>query len=101
MTDLEGHDVPVRASPSGTSFAPAAPGLFSVRSGGGEVVVSANLLDPGVSNVNASSLTQAQLDEELESIRAESTGELWLVLIGVAFALVVVEWWTYHRRMTV
>ncbi|HSF16151.1 MAG TPA: BatA domain-containing protein [Vicinamibacteria bacterium] len=101
VTDLDGRDVPVRASPSGTSFAPDAPGLFSVRSGGGEVVVSANLLNPGISNVNASSLTEAQLEEGLESRPAESTGELWLVLIGVAFALVVVEWWTYHRRMTV
>ncbi len=28
-------------------------------------------------------------------------GELWLVLILIALVLVLIEWWTYHRRMTV
>ena len=28
-------------------------------------------------------------------------GELWLVLVLVALVLLLAEWWTYHRRMTV
>ena len=100
VTDVEGRDVPARQSGSRTSFAPAAPGLYSVTGGARKVVVSANLLSPRVSAVNASVLSPESAGEG-RGTGSASRGELWIGLVLLALALILVEWWTYHRRLTV
>jgi hypothetical protein len=103
VRNVEGQEVPARASGSRTSFSPEAPGLYSVRAGEREVVVSANLLNPSISAVNASGLSP-ELVREGQEERASGDGgggELWIGLVLFALALILVEWWTYNRRLTV
>jgi hypothetical protein len=102
VTDVEGHEVPARPRGARTSFAAEAPGLYYVRGAKGgenEVVVSANLLSPRVSAVNASVL--APEAGRANAQKAGSSGELWIVLLLLALTVLLVEWFTYHRRLTV
>ena len=103
VTDMRGEDVPTRSVGALTAFTPDAPGLFSVRTNDGELVISANLLNPNVSAVNASAFAG---EDNVGGIVAYLTGsvgggELWLILVLAAFVLILAEWWTYHRRMTI
>jgi len=105
VTDIEGQDVPSRSSGGRTSFSPASPGLYSVKGSEGELMVSANLLSPRITAVNASSFAGLEGTEPGRN-RAESTGsrgrgELWVGLVLFALALLLLEWWTYHRRLTI
>jgi hypothetical protein len=101
VTDVEGREVPSRASGLRTSFAPVGPGLYSVTGGARRVVVSANLLSPRVSAVNASVLSPDEGGAGQGSSSGGRSGELWVGLVLFALALILVEWWTYHRRLTV
>jgi Ca-activated chloride channel family protein len=103
VTDMRGDDVPTRTVGALTAFTPDAPGLFSVRTASGDVVISANLLSPDVSAVNASAFAGEESAGGLVDYLTGSVGggELWLMLLLVALVLVLVEWWTYNRRMTV
>ena len=103
VTDMRGEDVPTRSIGALTAFTPEAPGLFSVRTNDSELVISANLLNPNVSAVNASAFAGEDNVGGIVDYLSGSVGggELWLVLVLAAFVLVLAEWWTYHRRMTV
>jgi hypothetical protein len=108
VRDLEGQDVPSRASRGRTSFSPEAPGLYSVKGLEGELMVSANLLSPRITAVNDSSLPGlAGLEGSEpgkpggETRESRGRGELWIGLVLAAVALLLLEWWTYHRRLTV
>ena len=100
VTDIEGRDVPSRAAGARTSFSPDAPGLYSVTGSEGAYVVRANLLSPRITAVNDSVLQGSGADfASPKASRKE--GELWIALAVFALALLLLEWWTYHRRLTV
>ena len=103
VTDGRGNEIPTRSLGDITAFNPDAPGLYSVRTADGELVVSANLLSPKVSAVNASAFAGESADAGLVDYLTGSVGggELWLVFVLTALVLILIEWWTYHRRMTV
>ena len=68
----------------------------------GAVVVSANLLSPRVTAVNDSALQSTEGPADFASTKSSGRqGELWVGLAGFALALLLLEWWTYHRRLTV
>jgi hypothetical protein len=65
-------------------------------------MVSANLLSPRISAVNASVLEGSEPGMPGSETRSSrGGGELWVVLVLFALALILLEWWTYHRRLTV
>lgn len=102
VTDIEGQAVAARASAGRTSFSPEAPGLYAVKGFERELMVSANLLTPRISAVNDSALEGAEPGmPSSESRGSQARGELWVGLVLFALALLLLEWWTYHRRMTV
>jgi hypothetical protein len=102
VTDIEGQDVPSRTSGGRTSFSPRAPGLYSVRGAEGELMVSANVLSPRITAVNASSFASgSEPGRPAEQSTESRGGELWVGLVLFALALLLLEWWTYHRRLTV
>jgi hypothetical protein len=102
VTDVEGEGVPARASSGRTSFSPEAPGLYSVKGSERRLMVSANLLSPKVSAVNASVLEGSEPGMPGSELRdPRGGGELWVGLVLFALALILLEWWTYHRRLTV
>ena len=86
-----------------TAFTADVPGLFTVSTEVGDHVVTANLLSPTVSAVNGSIFAGQPADVGLvDSLAGSVSGtELWVVLVLLALGLVLVEWWTYHRRYTV
>jgi hypothetical protein len=99
----EGQDVPTRQSRGRTSFSPDEPGLYTVTGAEGELVVSANLLNPRITAVNDSALAGSEPGKR-PSAEGEPSGggsELWIGLVIGALALLLFEWWTYHRRLTV
>jgi hypothetical protein len=100
VTDLSGQDVPSRTSGGRTSFSPDAPGLFSVQGSEGRLMVSANLLSPRITAVNASSLP-GPAEAGKRGASSGGFGELWIGLALFALALLLLEWWTYHERLTV
>ena len=102
VTDIDGKAVAARASAGRTSFSPEAPGLYAVKGSERELMVSANLLSPRISAVNDSALEGSEPGipgSESRDFRAR--GELWVGLVLFALALVLLEWWTYHRRLTI
>ena len=103
VTDIAGQDLAARFVGEETSFSPNGPGLFTVHGSGGQIVVAANLTSPRVSAVNDSMLGQLSESPDIERypIGVVSGSELWPLLVLIALVLLLVEWWTYHRRMTV
>jgi hypothetical protein len=102
VTDIQGKGVPARASAGHTSFSPEAPGLYAVKGSERKLMVSANLLSPRISAVNASTLEGSEPGTPGSEQRgSRGGGELWVGLVLFALALILLEWWTYHRRLTV
>lgn len=75
-----------------------APGLYLAQGGGMRSALAVNVGDPQVSNVGRTSLAQAQL---AGAGGDASNAPWWPVLIAIAFVCGLVEWWTWHRRITV
>ncbi len=102
VTDIDGQDVPARAAGARTSFSPDAPGLYSVEGTEGGLMVRANLLSPRITAVNDSVLQSTDGASSFASSKASrGEGELWIGLAILALVLLLVEWWTYHRRLTI
>ena len=106
VTDLEGQMVNTSQVSGRTVFAADELGLYTVASGSARLRVAVSLLDRERTFVNASSLSPR--DRAVASPSALGTvgdpaerGELWTILLAVAMALVILEWFTYHRRWTV
>jgi hypothetical protein len=100
---LEAGPVDTRFVPGATLFTAKAPDFFTAESGGRRVRVLVNVLDPAVTDVNASRLAAAEdrVPDEAATSPASPRSAPWIVLLAIAAALMVAEWWTYHRRVTI
>jgi hypothetical protein len=74
------------------------PGLYLAEGGGMRTTFAVNVGDPQVSNVARTSLSEAV---QAQSAAARENDPWWPWIVGLAFVLVLVEWWTWHRRITV
>lgn len=74
------------------------PGLYLAEGGGMRTTFAVNVGDPQVSNLQRTSLSE-QVQAQGAAARAERPWWPWIV--GFAFMLVLVEWWTWQRRITV
>jgi hypothetical protein len=74
------------------------PGLYLAEGGGMRSALAVNVGDPQVSNVGRTSLTSEVL---AATTAPQSNAPWWPVLIAIAFGCALVEWWTWHRRITV
>jgi hypothetical protein len=75
-----------------------APGLYLAEGGGMRTTFAVNVGDPQVSNVSRTSLSA---EAQAQSAAARAEDPWWPWIVGIAFLLVLVEWWTWHRRITV
>jgi hypothetical protein len=80
-----------------TVFHTTEPGLYIATAGDARLPIAVNLTNPDLSNVNRSALK--------ESTAAAPTAswlhnELWVYMVLAALILISVEWFTYHRRIT-
>ena len=106
VTDLEGNDVVTWPLSDRTVFLADQPGFYTVAAEGDRRLrVAVNLASVERSSVNDSGLASGEIRAEASTVLAGAepgpSEELWIFLLLLALFLVVAEWFTYHRRLTV
>jgi len=105
VTDLEGSDVATWPLSNRTVFMADQPGLYTVAQGDRRLRVAVNLASAERTSVNDSGLAFDEITSvESTAFAGAEPGpreELWIFLLLLALLLVVGEWVTYHRRLTV
>ena len=106
VQDLEGNEVAAWSLPDRTVFVADEPGLYTATRGGRKLRVAVNLADRERSAVNATNVAagtrMAARPRALGSIEPPGwADELWILLLTIATVLVIAEWFTYHKRITV
>jgi hypothetical protein len=106
VTDLEGNGVVAWPLSDRTVFQADQPGLYTVVAAGDRRLrVAVNLASVERSSVNDSGLASSEITAAGTTVLAGAepgpSDELWIFLLLLALVLVVVEWVTYHRRVTV
>jgi Ca-activated chloride channel family protein len=78
-------------------------GFYRVRAGNEAQIVAGNLTDPEESRVAPRAFAELNGTRATAPIagRVGVRRELWLYLLAGALAIVVLEWLSYHRRVTV
>jgi hypothetical protein len=75
------------------------PGLYVAESGGARSTIAVNAGDPQVSNLTHTSVGPAA--HALTVSAGGASRPWWLYCAAAAFLLVLAEWWTWQRRITV
>ncbi len=106
VVDLEGNEMVTWTVADRTVFVADEPGLYTAARGTRRLRVAVNLADRERSAVNATSfgagVQAASISQPLGAAQPAGWGdELWILLLTIATLLVIVEWFTYHRRLTV
>ena len=105
VTDLEGSDVATWPLSNRTVFMADQPGLYTVAQGDRRLRVAVNLASTARTSVNDSGFTSDEITSAASTVLADTEAgpneELWMALLLLALFLVIVEWVTYHRRLTV
>jgi hypothetical protein len=100
VLDLQGRSVRVRELPHASLVEASNPDFFTAIAPDRRVRVAVNALDAAVTAINRTALANAP--PAAASIGAQSRLPApWLGLLMLAAALMLVEWWTYNRRLTV
>jgi hypothetical protein len=78
-------------------------GYYSAEVPRGRVALAANLADPAESAIRPTSVLVmgGRALGRPGSYGLSVRRDLWLYLLAAAFLLTLVEWWTYHRRITI
>jgi hypothetical protein len=75
------------------------PGLYVADGAAGPSSIAVNAGDPQISNVE-----RTTLGTTAHALAVSSSGSVhpwWLYCAAAAFGLVIAEWWTWQRRITV
>lgn len=100
VLDLQGRAVSTRELPGATLIDAQQPGFFTATAPDRRVRVAVSVLDPAVTNVNASRFADTPATPAAAS-GARWRTEVWVALLLAAALLLVLEWWTFNRRLTV
>jgi hypothetical protein len=100
VTGLEGRPVASVSAPGATIFEAARPGIFTVVSKTGTTRVAANVIDPLYSDINRSRYAATGVGLAPASLPRFGS-EAWVLLLGLAIALLALEWLAYSRRGTI
>jgi len=94
---IDGKMIPSDQQLGKTVFQANDPGLYAATQGDDRIHVAVNLANPAFSDVNRSVFkTDARAAEQHYWLRRE----LWFYMLLAAIALISIEWFTYHRRIT-
>jgi hypothetical protein len=74
------------------------PGLYVAEGGGSRSTIAVNAGDPQISNLTRTSLNAADRQAAVPGLPG---GAWWMYCAAAAFALILAEWWTWQRRITV
>ena len=92
-----GRELPIARLGDVSSVLLPSPGLHHVAAGSARGMVAVNIADPGVSDLTRTTLQPGGTAD----IHSRSTTPWWIYLALAAFALALLEWWTWVRRITV
>jgi hypothetical protein len=106
VADLEGNEVATWPLSDRTVFIAGEPGLYTAERGTRRLRVAVNVADARRSAINATSfgpeVGAAAVSQPPAGMRGQAWGDdLWVLLLSIATVLVIGEWFTYHRRLTV
>jgi len=98
VINTSGESMPITAFGDTQLVRFPVPGLYLAEGGGMRTTFAVNVGDPQVSNVSRTSLSE---EAQAQGAAARAEDPWWPWIVGIAFVLVLVEWWTWHRRITV
>jgi len=98
ITRDDGESVPLTQLTASAFGVLSAPGLYTVESAGARNTIAVNAADPQRSNVIRTTLGEGT---NTAAPRNPLERPWWLACAFVAFVLVLVEWFTWQRRVTV
>jgi hypothetical protein len=101
VIDLHGQKVATHEVPGATLIQADEPGFYTAIAPDQRLRVAVNVTDAAVTAVNASRLAGESAPPALPASAGHWATSPWLALLLLAAALLVIEWWTYNRRMTV
>jgi hypothetical protein len=94
---IDDKTVPAQQQLNKTVFDAVEPGLYTATQGDTRMHVAVNLSNRNFSDLNRSAFRNGSgISFEQHLLRRE----LWFYMLLVAVALVAIEWFTYHRRIT-
>ncbi len=96
---LDGTKVPSVAKGQTTIFEASEPGLYTATRGETEMHIAVNFAGHSLSDVNRSALKEDTASASLP-VRPRLQSEIWAYMLLAAVALIVLEWFTYHRGIT-
>jgi hypothetical protein len=94
---IDGKVIPSDQQLGKTVFQAAEPGLYAATQGDQRVHVAVNLANPTFSDVNRSVF---KTDRAAAAQHYWLRRELWFYMLVAAVVLISIEWFTYHRRIT-
>jgi hypothetical protein len=94
---MDGNLIPSRQELEQTSFQALEPGLFMATAGDVSIPVAVNLSNRTFSGVNRPAFEDSGIALASGTFLRR---ELWFYMILAAIVLIAVEWFTYHRRIT-
>ena len=102
VRDRHGHAVAVVRVPGGTVFQANRPDVYTITSAGKRSHVVANVLDPDYAQINRSRFAD-QAPEPAPAVARHrwSSVEPWILLLLLGAVLLIVDWLTFSRRITV
>lgn len=100
VLDLDGNAVQTRQVPGATLFDASRPGLYTAVAQDQRVRVAVNVQDARVTAINDTHAAPGASPPAAAG-RAGWMLDPWLALLLLAATLLSLEWWSYHRRVTV
>jgi hypothetical protein len=98
---VDGSEVPVVAVDGRSFFDATQPGLYTALGSDRPLRITVNLLERRISNVNQTAISDATGATDANDAVGQLPLGLSALLLMLAAALLVIEWLTYHRRITV
>jgi len=99
LKDPAGNPIPIVHVGNSTTGILRVPGIHVAEGAGPRRMIAVNAGEPGVSNLTWSSL---QASEHARTVPPGGSSRPWWIYCALAaFALALVEWWTWQRRITV
>jgi aerotolerance regulator-like protein len=98
IRDIDGRSVPSRETSDGIVFEAADPGLYVASKGDTRQYIAVNFANRQYSEINNSHIHEGAKPQSKNPILRR---ELWFYLLCAASLLFGLEWFTYHRRITV
>jgi len=98
---MDGSGLPVVTADGRSFFDATQPGLYTAIGTDRPLRITVNLLDRRISNVNQTAVTSAAETPGATGASHELPLGLSALLLILAAALLCIEWFAYHRRITV